>query len=254
MSRSGLNRKRFVTFYDILGFGDLVKNKNIDSVTNLYRELIETNISNLQDKEFKNEKLNLKTLHYFIISDSILIYTDDDTYPSFRKLVYISLQLFSMALYKGFPLRGVITRGEVSFINARNNDRSVNVNVILGEPIVRAYRLEKEYEWAGCVIDPGCVEELDKFMDGSCPLLTGHAVVHYMAPKKSGEVKSVPVLNWARKELPGGSAEAALEKIFKMHGKRTNDWSVKTKIDNTASFYRWCRQQQQNFHSKKRAT
>jgi hypothetical protein len=35
MPRSGLNKKRFVTFYDILGFGDLVKNKNIDSVTSL---------------------------------------------------------------------------------------------------------------------------------------------------------------------------------------------------------------------------
>lgn len=196
--------------------------------------------------------MNNTGLNFFIISDSILIYTNDLTYASFRKLVYITRLFFTIAFLRGLPLRGTITKGEIRNIDSCSKNRDIKVSVMLGKPISSAYNLEKQYEWAGCTIDPACIFCFPAIANDRSELRKNNVIVQYTVPKKSGKINAEKdyVINWVNHfkniDLRTTLNEADIRMIFSMHGKKIEDWSVIRKINNTCSFYNWCKRKR--FH------
>lgn len=251
-NKSNISEDKFLAVLDILGFSDLLSFGNLDKIQELYEELIEGDLASVSGRQFKNDDLNNSGLNFFIISDSVLIYTNDLTYASFQKLVYITRLFFTISFLRGLPLRGTITKGEIRNIDSCSTNRDIKVSVILGKPISNAYNLEKQYEWAGCTIDPVCILCFPLIANGRSSLRKNNIIVQYAVPKKAGKinVEKDYVINWVNHfkniDLRTTLNENDIQSIFAMHGKKIDDWSVIRKINNTYSFYNWCKRQK--FH------
>ena len=219
----------YLAFLDILGFKDIIENNSIDDVYNLYSFFLGFDIQELT-RSFSTGGVD-GILNYLFLSDSIIIYTPDDSHLSFVSITLITEYILKTSLKSGFPLRGVIANGNLKKIIKQGV--SFNANVLLGNSIVEAYKIEKQFDWSGCVISPNLIDYIytsnnNKAIDFlSCPLFE-----LYNVPKKSGVHKQYHVINWASNKL-----NYCLKEKFLMHGKKLDDWGALRKYENTRNFY-----------------
>lgn len=178
----------FVCFLDILGFSKYVlslndipkfkadpilKQKELLKYYNIIYPLVIgpvygqfQNFSNTQAK--KIVQTQKPRLNSYIVSDSILLWTDDCSYQNFILLVdavkHIIMTNFSWM--NGFPIRGAISKGSLSFNNVGLKSSKVNfITSLVGDALVKAVNLERVQNWAGCAVD----SEVMKFLQEKYP-------------------------------------------------------------------------------------
>lgn len=244
---------KYIAFLDILGFKDLIENNKIEKLEELYDRLQASvmysfAVSNPEQrlKNKKNELPSIKetNLNSLVISDSIIIWTDDDSQGSFLELILAVKYFMFFSMQSGFPLRGGISCGELLVKNGihEKSPKFNSYTTILGLSLTRAYILENKSEWSGCVIDEKCVEhfnhELNNYKDNIANLEFFEEmdiIKRYETPMKSGEIKKYFTVNWTHFNGPR-LTRSQVKKAFKAHNKSTNDWSVESKIQNTLKY------------------
>lgn len=250
-----MTNTKYIAFLDILGFKDLIENNKIEVVEKLYdtfqNGLVKSfAFTNLQGSRTENDKfkeyadIEKTILNSLIISDSIIIWTDDDDYKNFLELVLAVKFFMYLSIGSGLPLRGAISCGELSIKNGKHKEspKFNSYTTILGLALTRAYVLESKSEWSGCVIDEKCAELFqNKVETKSENVITLSSLEKfdilrkYKVPLKSGEVKEYYTVNWTHFNGPRITPKKLLES-FKSHNKKINDWSVQHKIQNTLKY------------------
>ena len=173
----------YFCFLDILGFSrfvmrlnknpefhrnPLMKQKKLMDYYNVIQPLVLGSVYG-NYRTFSNDEVKelMKTddprLNSYIVSDSILLWTDDVSYQSLILLLdvvkHIIMANFSWS--KGFPIRGAISMGSLSF--NQNELRSSKINFVtslVGDALVKAADMEWNQNWAGCAVDDSIIEYL----------------------------------------------------------------------------------------------
>lgn len=229
MNKNITKKESFVALFDILGFGDLIKNNELEKVANTYikaKKNFEDNISHV------NSLLQKDAVTFHIFSDTFLIYTSKVNDKSFLALLVACDFLFLAAIENELRIRGATAVGELIVSNG----------IEIGKPIVEAYENEKKQEWMGCWINDNCMSKITRINRNKH--LTGKSIVKYEIPLKDHKVKKRYAFNWV-KSLPNKimcakkKNDFTLEEIkkeIKFLRRKPPDLSIRRKLNNTIKF------------------
>lgn len=156
--------KTFFVYLDILGFKNIVFNNTEQRLQEIivsffagFNNAIDNSrtitFTNTTDKTTGTWKISLNELNFRLLSDSILIWAENENFNTFRNLLGATSQLITYGLQNGFPLRGAMTYGEI--IVQKQNDTKNNFfsnESIYGKALVETYSLEGKMNWSGCII------------------------------------------------------------------------------------------------------
>jgi hypothetical protein len=244
--------KKFVCFLDILGFKDIVNKNSHEDVVNLFNKFksilifsLPDSMNELEENFVQPDYENIKT-NSIVLSDSILIWTKDDSINSFYDLLQKVSRVLKGAFYEGFPLRGSIAHESFSFEKTNLPTNSHNeYQMLVGKALVRAYESEKIFEWSGCVIDESCKQALESEVANnqknciqslSTFLTEEKILIEYQAPKKSGSIEKIFTVNWVDTVVISIKNKNEIESKFECYNKTINDWDVNRKIENTKAY------------------
>lgn len=240
---------KFVAFFDILGFKNLVEKNSHEKLVEIYQEVLLDTVSEIKrlgleiHKDDKTALKSLESIKQFIISDSIILIQEDCTH---RGLFFITLQakvLLQMAMEEGIPLRGAISIGPTTILESFGT-------TIIGQGLVNAYSFEAMQNWSGAIIDDKCfqIHPNDKLfleiLDMKTPLFA-----IYKVPTKLQEDKDYHVINWVK----DNQTLDEIEKSFLKHGKELNQEKEKQLVLNTLEFAKFSIRQREIFHQIEKA-
>lgn len=168
----GSTAERFVTFLDIMGFKDRVARTTHED---LLVQLSEFNRSvTLQVLRYSDKKIQLAQF-----SDSIVLFSNDDTPESLETIAKVSRSIMRDAIARQIPLKGAIAQGIITCDVAKQ--------LFFGQALIDAYLLEENIHYYGILAHHSAeqsVIRLDKksgnsyFRDIKAPLKSGQ-IGHY---------------------------------------------------------------------------
>lgn len=120
-------------------------------------------------------------------SDSLMIYTFDQSPEALRDVIVASVRLVGGLCHQGFPARGAISQGELIVTKDEKH--------FLGKGLIYAYDWEQRQNWAGGMLDPDQPELIERLEEKGLldPLVQHGLLVQYDVPMKDG----TSVLAWA---------------------------------------------------------
>jgi len=140
--------KRFVAFFDIAGFKATSKNLHYSySLLSAFNEIVEK-----AEKHYMNDKTQY--LYMLAVSDSIVIFSRDDSPTSFCCFCNAIGYLFNRSLLFKRMMNAAISYGEIS-VDKKNM-------VFCGGPYNRAYLIQENMDYYGILCDSTINEYLSK--------------------------------------------------------------------------------------------
>lgn len=175
-----ITTKRFVAFFDIMGFKDLVqRNSHIDIFEKLKQ--LKTTLKGLETIINKTliEQYNVKPLQTRSItfSDSIVVFSQGDEFSDAIKMMRDSYLILQTATEMGVPIKGALSYGEISV--------DFEQSLFFGQPIIDAYLLQEELQMYTAVLDNSIESKLSTFDNQK---LINSVFTNYKAHLKTGKV------------------------------------------------------------------
>ncbi len=173
---------RFVVFLDIMGFKDFVARNTHQHVYEMMsklsdsKEIVDTFLDDYNDDKYKN-----RGLYTTSFSDSLILFSKDDSPISLEILEVSTSFLLAEAMMNSIPMKGAIAHGVVS-VNKKQQ-------IYFGQPIIDAYLLQEEVNYYGVVLHNSVDSYLNKisreketnikqkFIEIKTPLKTG-SIMH----------------------------------------------------------------------------
>jgi hypothetical protein len=239
-----------VAFLDILGFKELVEKNDHKSLTGIYTTLVGINLAGLSGNNIKKDvsggsKIDTQkiSVNARMISDSIVLWTEDNSISSFIQIITAVRTLLKNSLVIGLPFRGAISHGEVGGITSKPITPFFKCDALFGKGIVNAYSLEGGQDWMGCIIDDTCFSlynEIKVDVEGNALLIPDFLThigysIRYDVPIKNGKTYNAYVINWVSGN-PDTYTEAYIRSKFAEKNKDISSIQVQTKIENTITF------------------
>jgi hypothetical protein len=149
---------RFCALFDIVGFKSLKNALGTEGVYTKYERGIlpliqhsaagSSRVVQTQADEVLVPEFGPQSVGYRVISDTVLFYSNDDSFRSFLNIVMSSFRL----IQSGFsgskaPFRGAIGWGDL---------RDENPEILVGSAIEDAQEGESSQCWAGCMLTVSC--------------------------------------------------------------------------------------------------
>jgi hypothetical protein len=138
-------QKRWVCYFDILGFQEWLKRHGIVETIHRYfqsREIVERQIHG-------HPRLRVKCF-----SDTFLIYSVDDSAASFVQIEQAARWIVNTNLAKHIPVRGAISVGEIYIVEEDD--------IYIGKPLNEAYRHGENQNWIGLLLCRSATQHLEK--------------------------------------------------------------------------------------------
>ena len=161
---------RFVAFLDIMGFKDRVARNDHNEILNEL-EVFQSNIS--QYVSYHREA----NVQLALFSDSILIYSQNDSIESLHALADITSHIMMYAILqdKPIPLKGAIAAGRMTCNQTKQ--------LYFGQALIDAYLLEENVKYYGVLVHHSAEKYLQgadfpEFRDVKAPLKGGE-ISHY---------------------------------------------------------------------------
>lgn len=163
-------KERFVAFLDIMGFKDRVaRNDHNDVLKEL--EVFQSNIS--QYVSYHREA----NVQLALFSDSILIYSQNDSVDSLHALADITshIMMYAIQQEKPIPLKGAIAAGKMTCNQTKQ--------LYFGQALIDAYLLEENVKYYGVLVHHSAesylqLADFPEFRDVKAPL-NGGDISHY---------------------------------------------------------------------------
>ena len=217
---------RFVAFLDIMGFKDMVSRKKHADIYNMLNS-----ISKVSEEIAKKQEFASKNVYITTFSDSIVIFSKDDTQWSLQQFVTAVTDMFANMIFKSIPVKGACAHGEISV----NQKRAI----FFGQPQIDAFLLQEDVNYYGIV----CHNSYDKYLDDSKDEKTKIYLNYRLKTKlKSGDITHynldwfTPVKSIANKESKSLYDDVGIEEIIgKLYFETSG--SPRKYIDNTMEMY-----------------
>jgi hypothetical protein len=189
--RETITSKRFIAFFDIMGFKEMVMRENHDKILNMMKELkkfissIESCYSGIPGKGGKiKTKFIEERVQTVLFSDSILIFTDSGTKEMAESLIYHCNLFIQYCAKSKIPIKGALSFGKFT--------SDFNQSIFLGQPLIDAFLLQEELQMYGAILDFNIERKL-KELKFDFP--NSNELIKYKAPTKSGKINHY-CLNW----------------------------------------------------------
>jgi hypothetical protein len=258
----------YVAFLDILGFKKIAiahSHEHLKSVYQKFSEAILHGLSNGKYVSFHDGQtecfgpdIRQATVNSLLVSDSILIWTDDNSAESFKNIVIAVQSLLAFSIMDGIPLRGAISIG--SFTSILNQWPSQTHNLqhsLFGKVIAEASDAEKRQEWCGCEITKAAVD----FYRSKCsvvePLFKNKLILHYPVPRKNEDAGADGfAIDWVNHPQTGINAQVVADAFAPPINPDPNEWekdkiewkkNVEIKLTNTLKFLKQVRSSENKF-------
>jgi hypothetical protein len=247
----------YVAFLDILGFKRVASVHSHEHLKSVYQKFSETIVHGLSNGKYVLSKdgetecigpdVRQATVNSLLVSDSILIWTDDNSAESFGNIVKAVRSLLAFSMIDGIPLRGAISIGPLSSILNQWPTQTQNFqHSVFGKAIVDAAEIEKKQEWSGCEISKAAIEFYkSKCFEGES-LIEKKLILSYPVPRKneSTEIDGY-VIDWVNHPQTGIDANVVRDAFAPPFNPDVNEqdkfkmdeWpKVKIKLCNTLKF------------------
>ncbi|NVM54049.1 MAG: hypothetical protein HWN66_10150 [Candidatus Helarchaeota archaeon] len=239
----------FLAFMDVLGFKNLAKKNEHAILVRIYQNLLETLLSystiifpkKSEMKKIDNDKgritlkidQSLPKFNSMIISDSIIIWTNDANIAQLQRLIFTIKNLLNLGIEMGMPLRGAITKGSLTYLKLKDEILSYNsVHSIIGHCIIKAFEEEENQNWVGCILNE---EVISSIPPEYIKVLENHNLItRYRIPFKKEPIKDNYAIIWGD-EIIKNDVERVIRNAFSAH-KKCIDNGDEIKIKNTISF------------------
>lgn len=139
--------KRWFSYFDLLGFANLVRTNEIHNVLPIYEKVLEA----------IEEKANLKKtkgISYSWFSDTFILFTKGSSLEEFSLIEQASRLFFQKLILHEIPVRGALSFGDLYTQQEKN--------VFLGEALMDAYEYGEKQNWLNFVIAPSACNALEK--------------------------------------------------------------------------------------------
>lgn len=136
-----ITNQRFVAFFDIMGFKDMVARSTHLDIYNMMEKI--SKLITTVNKAHNPDEFKDKSAFTLNFSDSIFLFSCDDTPESFNLFSLSSSYLFGGCIAKSIPLKGSLAYGTISV----NKDSQI----YFGQPIIDAFLLQDEINYYGIV-------------------------------------------------------------------------------------------------------
>lgn len=231
--------EKFVAYFDVLGYGERIRGKNIDEEYVIQKRLREE-IGEIIEKNAKKRA----DFHTISFSDTHIFYTNDISEDAFEMIIKSSLIFMLLAAVRRrpyLPVRGAIHYGD--FIADHAN------SIFIGKGLREAYEFEKNQNWMGCLISDSCYKQVNGF-EVFRSFVGRQVIVNYPVPFKEEKRENKYVINiesfqriWGDqcKDMPVTKPEF-IENIFVNKGKGNNNLLIldddsRKKMENTKKFF-----------------
>ena len=206
---------RWLTYIDILGFTELIKNNHWINVYTSYAMAIE---------EFTREDRIEPDIEKIWFSDTFLIYAPDDTKQAFLSIQQTTMLFMHRLILAGIPFRGAMSCKE--FYADKEN------NLFFGKALNEAYDYGEKQDWIGFILAPSAVEQVKQV--GLSIKSLGYEYWDIPQKKTRDTKRHLPAY------VLGGHGEVNgqnlwLEKLIDMHSRLVID-EYKIKYKNTINF------------------
>ncbi len=215
---------RFVLFFDILGFKNMVSKMTHEDVLIKLNALKKTtyyleNPLELEDRadirEFDEKQTKCVTF-----SDSIIIFSKGNSYLDAKKILFDAHVMLVHAFRNFIPIKGALSYGEITsdFIDSQ----------YFGQPIIDAYLLHEELNLLSVIVDHNAekkIHDLGKNADSY------NLLKNYRVPMKYGKVDHKLVC-LSKPYLSDGIKN--LNKLYLLTSGKTRIY-----IDNTIELLNW---------------
>jgi len=142
---------RCVGFIDIMGFKDMVQRNKHETIYEMMKKIDATQELN-RSIPWSN-KGNLISMTTF--SDSIIVYSRDNTYDSLYSFICTMSSLTNDLLSLGIPHKGACAYGRMTIDTKKS--------IFFGQPLIDAYLLEEEVNFYGIIMHSTMEERFDYF-------------------------------------------------------------------------------------------
>ncbi len=130
--------ERFVAYLDIMGFKDLVARSSHEIVLNKLRHL-SSHVNYLAMPEWSRGKI-----HTTWFSDSIIVFSKDDSSEAADAFIYAVRYLMCRALESGLCIKGGMAFGKLTV--------DLDKQLYFGQPLIDAYLLEEDLQYYGVIV------------------------------------------------------------------------------------------------------
>lgn len=168
--------KSFITYFDFLGYKSFILKNSNDYVSRRVNDILTHLEMALGQGKYNKPRPEISKIYPDLgefrinclnISDTIILWTNNNLKESFEELLKISYQFNWHEIFSDFPLRGVLIFDEInSFTGSYENIKggTYTINPIFGKGLVKAHLKAKKLNWAGTVIDNTVIQEIEKFL------------------------------------------------------------------------------------------
>jgi len=207
--------ERFVAFFDIMGFTQMVFRESHDIVKNKLYKLKEI-ISSI-DTFYETEKTE-SIIRTVLFSDSIMIVSNNNTKDAIRHVCSSAACFQRMCLVGQIPVKGAIAHGNMTC--------DFDQSIYFGRPLIDAYKLQQDLVLYGTILhNTAEVKTKDYGMEDK--------LVKYLTPFKSGKTNHVNI-DWIHPLDIGGykmDPNAVVETLYNAVSGQTRIY-----VDNTLDF------------------
>ncbi|MBC8555996.1 hypothetical protein [Desulfobacula sp.] len=137
--------KRWIGYFDLLGMKQLYKSGDPISIFLALSKSIE---------ELQKRATAWEDVGYAWFSDTIIIYTKDDSACSFTVIDNITRWYFYFLISGGVPVRGAVACDK--FYSDKKN------SLFFGEALIEAYEYGEAQDWIGFLLCPSAVKQLEE--------------------------------------------------------------------------------------------
>lgn len=169
-SKWEITTKRYVAFIDIMGFKDMLLRATHNEIYEMMKEIDKKIKSNADIPWGKTKEKLVKATTY---SDSIMIYSKDDSSNSLHSFRCTVAGLTSDLLRLAIPHKGAVAFGMMTL----DTDNSI----YFGQPLIDAYLLQEELYFYGVVAHATFEQEL------SIKEMGNALIANYLCPFKMGK-------------------------------------------------------------------
>lgn len=137
--------KRWFAYFDLLGFAELVRTSEINSVLPIYEKALEA-------IEEKANPKRAKGISYSWFSDTFILFTKGNSLQEFGLIEQASRLFFQKLIMHKIPVRGSLSYGNLYTQQEKN--------IFLGEALMDAYEYGEYQNWLNFVIAPSAYKAL----------------------------------------------------------------------------------------------
>lgn len=152
-------RLRFVAYFDIMGFKELVARNTHEKVIEKLK-ILKDHLKELEeinhDKILKSYKAHTSETKSITFSDSIIFFSKGNSFADAMKVIIDSILLLVVAFDNQIPIKGVLSYGKIT-VNFEDS-------LFFGQPIIDAYLLEQELQLYTGVLDHHFEAKLNELM------------------------------------------------------------------------------------------